>query len=148
MTDKVLKYEELASSARCLAGSTGTANWNAANAVFQITCTPYKIMEITEDFDCVTAERDALQAQLAARESELEEFSVEMTLAISDSQIRSAMTVVGRSRFLQLLQAYNARIDAALKPAEAPTHNAKPTCHWACTGCDICGSAGHGNSWF
>lgn len=61
---------------------------------------------------------DVLEAQLASRESELEEFSIEMTLAISDSQIRSAMTVIGRSRFLQLLQAYNARIDAALKPAE------------------------------
>lgn len=21
-------------------------------------------------------------------------------------------------------------------------------CHWACTGCDTCGSKGHGNSWF
>ncbi|QNR53791.1 hypothetical protein phiK7A1_001c [Pseudomonas phage phiK7A1] len=21
-------------------------------------------------------------------------------------------------------------------------------CHWACTGCDTCGSAGHRNSWF
>lgn len=62
---------------------------------------------------------DERAGQLAARESELEEFSIEMTLAITDSQIRSAMTVIGRSRFLQLLQAYNARIDAALKPAES-----------------------------
>ena len=23
-----------------------------------------------------------------------------------------------------------------------------PTCHWACAGCDVCGSKGHGNSWF
>lgn len=23
-----------------------------------------------------------------------------------------------------------------------------PTCHWACTGCNICGNAGHGDSWF
>jgi hypothetical protein len=23
-----------------------------------------------------------------------------------------------------------------------------PSCHWACTGCDTCGSKGHGNSWF
>lgn len=37
--------------------------------------------------------------------------------------------------------------DAALKPAEAPTLKAKPTCRWACTGCNICGSAGHDNSW-
>lgn len=61
---------------------------------------------------------DVLEWQLAARESELEEFATEMTLAISDSQIRSAMTVIGRSRFLQLLQAYNARIDAALRATE------------------------------
>lgn len=25
---------------------------------------------------------------------------------------------------------------------------AKNSHHWACAGCDICGSAGHGNSWF
>lgn len=59
-----------------------------------------------------------LEGALSARESELEEFSTEMTLAITDSQIRSSMTVIGRSRFLQLLQAYNARIEAALNPAE------------------------------
>ena len=58
------KYEELARSARCLAGSTTTPNWNAAKAVFQATCTPYTIMEITEDFDRVTAERDETQACL------------------------------------------------------------------------------------
>ena len=24
----------------------------------------------------------------------------------------------------------------------------KPSCHWSCNGCNKCGSAGHGNSWF
>ncbi|MBI6601899.1 hypothetical protein [Pseudomonas sp. S4_EA_1b] len=36
---------------------------------------------------------------------------------------------------------------AALKQAEAPPKKVKPTCHWACTGCDICGSAGRGDTW-
>lgn len=62
------KYEDLACAARCLAGSTATANWNAANAAFQMTCTPYKVMEITEDFDRVTAESDAALEKLAALE--------------------------------------------------------------------------------
>lgn len=68
--------------------------------------------------DRVTAERDAMRAQLAERNAELEEFATEMSLAITDSQIRSVMTVIGRSRFLQLLQNYNARIDAALSITE------------------------------
>lgn len=60
------KYEKLAISARCMAGSTGTVNWNAAKALFEATCTPYKIMEITEDFDRVTAERDAALEEVEA----------------------------------------------------------------------------------
>lgn len=80
--------------------------------------------ELLADIDRVTAECDALRAQLVERDSELKEFATEMTLAICDSQIRSAMTVIGRSRFLQLLQAYNARIDAALSTTstQEPDH--------------------------
>lgn len=72
-------------------------------------------------FGKVQSERDDYERKLAAAEqritdqhSLLEEMAAEMTLAISDSQIRSAMTVIGRTRFLQILQAHNARIDAAL----------------------------------
>jgi hypothetical protein len=64
--------------------------------------------------DALQKQVDTLRAQLAERDAELEELATEMTLAITDSQIRSAMTVIGRSRFLKLLQSYNARIDAAL----------------------------------
>lgn len=34
------------------------------------------------------------------------------------------------------------------KAPSAPPKPDKPVCHWACTGCDICGSKGHANSWF
>lgn len=77
-----------------------------------------KVSALQQRLTAADERADVLEGQLAARESELEEFATEMTLAITDSQIRSAMTVIGRSRFLQLLQAYNARIDAELKPAE------------------------------
>ena len=65
-------------------------------------------------FGKVQAERDAAEQRIAEQNSLLEEMATEMTLAISDSQIRSAMTIIGRTRFLQILQAHNARIDAAL----------------------------------
>lgn len=65
----------------------------------------------------------AAEQRIAEQNSLLEEMATEMTLAISDSQIRSAMTVIGRTRFLQILQAHNARIDAALNPnPEAESH--------------------------
>ena len=38
------------------------------------------------------------------------------------------------------------RIEEISKQYDAPV--APMTCHWACTGCNVCGSAGHGNSWF
>lgn len=56
----------------------------------------------------------AAEQRIADQNSMLEEMAIEMTLAISDSKIRSAMTSIGRTRFLQILQAHNARIDAAL----------------------------------
>lgn len=35
------------------------------------------------------------------------------------------------------------------KPTESGASEApeKPKCHWSCTGCAVCGSAGHGDSW-
>lgn len=41
-------------------------------------------------------------------------------------------------------------INGTVKPGDklyAEEHK-PPTCHWACTGCNICGKAGHGDSWF
>lgn len=65
----------------------------------------------------------AAEQRIAEQNSLLEEMATEMTLAISDSQIRSAMTVIGRTRFLQILQAHNARIDAALnQKSEGESH--------------------------
>lgn len=34
-----------------------------------------------------------------------------------------------------------------LRRVEKFKKETKPGCHWACTGCDVCGSAGHGDSW-
>lgn len=56
----------------------------------------------------------AAEQRIAEQNSLIEEIATEMTLAISDSQTRAAMTSVGRTRFLQILQTYNARIDSAL----------------------------------
>jgi len=67
----------------------------------------------------------AAEQRIAEQASILEEMATEMTLAISDSQIRAAMTVIGRTRFLQILQAHNARIDAALNPNPNPNPEAE-----------------------
>nr|WP_282103254.1 hypothetical protein [Pseudomonas sp. PNPG3] len=56
----------------------------------------------------------ALRAQLAERDAQLDECITEMQLAISDSAIYSAMTSVGRQRFLQLVQSHDIRRDGAL----------------------------------
>jgi len=75
------------------------------------------------DIGRLTGERDAAEQRIAEQASILEEMATEMTLAISDSQISAAMTSIGRTRFLQLLQAHNAQIDAALNPnPEAESH--------------------------
>lgn len=65
-------------------------------------------------------EAQRLQVELAERDALLEEFATEMTLAITDSEVRAAMTSVGRSRFIQLLQDHNARLDAALSASAEP----------------------------
>ncbi|MGC5703012.1 hypothetical protein J4P02_22655 [Pseudomonas sp. NFXW11] len=57
---------------------------------------------------------------LAERDALLEGFATELTLAITDSQVRSAMTAVGRSKIIQLLKDYNERIDAALSASAEP----------------------------
>jgi len=65
----------------------------------------------------------AAEQRIAEQASMLEEMATEMTLAISDSQIRAAMTSIGRTRFLQILQAHNARVEATLNPKpEAGSH--------------------------
>jgi hypothetical protein len=71
----------------------------------------YKYDQRYAQFERVLAERDAL----------LEEFATELTLAITDSQVRSAMTSVGRSKIMQLLKDYNVRIDAALSASAEPS---------------------------
>lgn len=51
------------------------------------------------------------------------------------------------------LQIWGIAINKWLKSKHEPgiiksMHKLKPSCHWACIGCDTCGSKGHGNSWF
>jgi hypothetical protein len=58
--------------------------------------------ELTESYSIDGAERR--NAQLS---STLEECITEMSLALQDHAVRSAMTVVGRTRFLKLVQDYN-----------------------------------------
>lgn len=82
---------------------------------------------LAADFDRVSAENLALQQRLTVQdqrvdelESKLEECITEMFLALEDHEVRSAMTVVGRTRFLELVKAHH----AALKPtAEADSHD-------------------------
>ena len=58
--------------------------------------------ELTESYSIDGAERR--NAQLS---STLEECITEMSLALQDHAVRSAMTVVGRTRFLKLVQDHN-----------------------------------------
>lgn len=52
---------------------------------------------------------EQLRTQLAERDKMLAEFACELTLALTDSQVRAAMTQVGRTKCMELLQRYNQR---------------------------------------
>lgn len=118
------------------------------------------IARAMNEFERLTSERDDLASRLeqgrdrknsivdlqqrltaaddraAGMEGLLDEFEA---MQVCDARIRGGMP----ARWQELI----VRKRAALKPVDEPTQKAKPKCHWACTGCDICGSAGHGNSW-
>lgn len=56
-------------------------------------------------------EIDNLHAELTNRDEELKLFAAELTLAICDNQVRSAMTNVGREKIMDLLRRYNKRLE-------------------------------------
>lgn len=131
------KYEDLARSARVMAGSTGTHNWGAATGIFHATCTPYKIMEITEDFGRVTAERDALQQRLTAADERADVLEVLLrsmteSYAISlDAGYDRITALGGKCDSVQRMLADNpdyAKARAALKPAERTNTSGKAHC--------------------
>lgn len=59
------------------------------------------------DIERITA--NSLRTLLAERDKMLSEFACEMQLALADSQVRAAMSAVGRTKCLELLQRYNQR---------------------------------------
>ncbi len=54
---------------------------------------------------------DNLRTELANRDEELKIFAAELSLAICDNQVRSAMTKVGREKIMDLLRRYNKRLE-------------------------------------
>lgn len=64
---------------------------------------------LEKDYDLRDSEAHAAQSELSALREELAECITEMTLAITDHETRRAMTVVGRTRFMEIIRKYNAK---------------------------------------
>ncbi|WP_314352582.1 hypothetical protein [Pseudomonas rhodesiae] len=109
------------------------------------------------DFDRVTAElQRVLDHKEQQRESELRNGQagdrlvgeLQQRLTAADERVDVLEGFLRKApRGVPGFAEWEKKSIAALKQAEAPPKKVKPTCHWACTGCDICGSAGRGDTW-
>lgn len=69
-------------------------------------------------FEDLLASNSEMTQHLAAAEHRLDECITEMSLALQDHAVRSAMTVVGRTRFFELVRAHNAKKQIELESGE------------------------------
>lgn len=117
----------------------------------KITVNAAPVMKLMDERDQLKAEEKSLRQRLAdaeRRNAELQKVLSPFAKYAANAGWLPPFSV-RCSKGLFAITSDDWQAVAALKPTEsgASAAPAKPKCHWSCTGCDICGSAGHGNSW-
>lgn len=80
-----------------------------ARVVGEPTVNEHVQAHLSQQIDIERITSYGLRTQLAEHDKMLAEFAAGLTLAITDHQVRAAMTQVGRTKCMELLQRYNQR---------------------------------------